>query len=1149
MILTTSKIQTAIIKAWYSIALKAVKYYGGLAVGINNSCLLKQIRLLRAYVEILRNFKIVGSTITCSCCIEGDYTVLLNELSELTEAKIQFGCDNSGSMYYNEISYPFTYFYDSDNQKIVIQFSTLIDPSTEDPYVLNLDGVAFTDNCSFEPNTISPIEVAVIEEVTDDPVTADNIYGDWDGNITIYEPDGVTPLDILNNPLTIPVDIIDNPQEIVNKWNSEGPEDWLMLYDGTQFTMLTPFDGTDYSGYKVVFSQYEGGQDSLALRTLSTFIPQPFVTEGTRASTLVDIPNTFVGSVPATSVIEPAISQPFVTEFVLARAEIIIPNTIFSTVQAAATMTIDVEDEAMFGTTNPSNQFFVYTNGGFTIMFSHTGPYTDPAALVSGFNANNGNGFTMSYVGPSPTSGFSRFQVASPISGQPFNNGVINIIYTAAVIYQNNSGTFSGGKSIKPLSLTVEDTIGLTYSVTAPSFSDVQDFITDFNTTLAGSYTVSLGISNPGTSRLVFTPAGPFTAVYNNTPLTFTAVDPTYAGGTYINSNNYKGGIDTTECTYLLELYDSSNVLVLPVIENTTPTIYTSVADIAADIQTNIDNTYVFGIGVNANNEITTNFPYPFELPQSLICDTYNGYYFKLFINYTSAEYSDYSSDNSTISGGINAVSNKYDISDNLNAIFSRTADSYNYPNGSEIENGLIPDFNTNPLLYEAEYAGSGDPIAETPSTVLNAFITELTAAGISNGQEINAYLDDFELGKYQAPITGGLPSYATMISNLNSNIVSNNYVLGLTSSFTGPGIFQESPPNEAAAYNGKLLKINKVRYTASTVTLNFGSALPNTSFFIKVGDANICIYSQSSFKLGSEVALLVEDSISFLGGGYTAIATGSSVVITAPPFTGSSLNGFPLSLLVVSGTVIVNTVPYSTAPLINISSFTGGSTTTSLIKEESFEGGLASISTTKVRFYSPIQPLTTPVFGTGNWVYNGFILTYDYNTSEYVINGVFDNGIDPTVGQFTAEVLEADLDPYATLYDDLPPQNYTSRQALVDSFNASPDNLDFQIKLPLVGNVVQFLSPPDSFSFFNGYIFRYSYDYVSPQYTDYVNVNSTFINGVDPTLTPYEGTFDEGNIGLFVNDNPCEETTAEQECLTNKQVSDIINHINKLVK
>ena len=75
MILTPLKIQMSIIKAYYSLALKTIKYYGGLAIGINNECLLKEARLLRKYVEILKNFDIVGSTITCSCCLEGDCIV------------------------------------------------------------------------------------------------------------------------------------------------------------------------------------------------------------------------------------------------------------------------------------------------------------------------------------------------------------------------------------------------------------------------------------------------------------------------------------------------------------------------------------------------------------------------------------------------------------------------------------------------------------------------------------------------------------------------------------------------------------------------------------------------------------------------------------------------------------------------------------------------------------------------------------------------------------------------------------------------------------------------------------------------------------------------------------------------------------------
>jgi hypothetical protein len=120
--LTSLNIQVAIIKAFYALAKKSVKYYTGLALGKNNTCLFKEIRLLRAYVEILKNFKIVGSTITCCCSVEGDYTVLLNEDLSVTNTPIQFGCDNQGYMVFNNIGYTFTYWYDEPNSEIVIQF-------------------------------------------------------------------------------------------------------------------------------------------------------------------------------------------------------------------------------------------------------------------------------------------------------------------------------------------------------------------------------------------------------------------------------------------------------------------------------------------------------------------------------------------------------------------------------------------------------------------------------------------------------------------------------------------------------------------------------------------------------------------------------------------------------------------------------------------------------------------------------------------------------------------------------------------------------------------------------------------------------------------------------------------------------------------
>jgi hypothetical protein len=1279
MILTSNKIQTAIIKAYCCMASKAIKYYAGLAVGKNNACLLKEVRLLRAYIDILKSFKIVGSQTICNCCIEGDYTVLLNDLSELTEANIQFSSNNTGSMYYNDISYPFTYFYDSNNKIIVIEFSTLINPSTDEPYILNLNDVNFTDNCSFEPGTVSPIEVGVIEEVTETPVTVNNIYGNWDGNITIYEPGGGTPLNIPNNGLPIPSNILDDPEAIAVYWNDNGPTDWLLLYDGTQFTMLTPFDGTDYSTYIVKYNQYEGGSDSLINPT--SFIPQNFVPTGTKASVIVDIPNTFVGSVPATSVIQPAISeQSFVTIPTQASTILEIPTDIFSNPGSKASTQFTARDD-FFICTNNSNYIYdpapninwyfepraatlsfaniqeciTYVNnnlsfgyelelvstsvityptnvpatastpffnsssytagdvfnikldsmyfntstpiGTYTVLPGDTNAdvvagliasinslgiftgtvttdindflyFTAPAGTGSDWNAvyymyieDTTAGFaTITYFayGNNLTENEYTLSIIAPTATSSINS---NTSYVGFGFVNNINSNFSGGvDSSTTLPVEVVSAVdGTLYSILTNTFTSVDDFITAFN---AASLTqaTNIGVNGIYTQVEFKSPISDVNNfVYNTTLLEFSF------NNIVVASNNYFGGIDITECTYTLELYDSSNVLILPVIENLTPTNYTSVSDIATDIQNNIDNTYVFGIGVNINDEITTSYPDP----QSLICDTYNGYYFKLFVDYTSTQYSDYLSEDSFINGGVNAVSNEFEISDSENGvIFSRALGTYNYPNGSEVQNGLISDFNDNntgalPLLYSAEYVSVGDDTLEINATVSNNFLTELTAEGITNGQEINAFIDNVYIGKYQAPATGVLPSYSDMITALNNSIVSTNAIPGLTSNATGSGIFQISPVTQANAYNGKLLKINKKTYTAATTTITFGNALAFTSFRLFTDSYGDIFNFETTVLpvLNTVIAAAFTSSVNSSESGMTATRVGAVVTIVGPPFTGGSFNGTPIKM------DLNNTAPYNVGGItINTnvylasgnwsnypinSNFQGGTQSSNvLIKQAAFSGGVAPLTTTRVKFNSPTQPLIAPEYGTGNWAFNSEFFTYNYNLAEYVINNLYSGGIDPTVGQLIVEILESDLTPYATLYNDITPQNYISRQSLANIFNATnpfPDN--FQISLVVGSALAQFLSPPTSFDYFNTFKFRYSYDYVSPQYTDYVDVTTTFIGGVDPVLTPYDGEFVEGDIGTFVTDNPCIPTTVEQTCLSNNQVLNIINKITKMCK
>jgi hypothetical protein len=133
MILTPLNIQVAIIKAFYALAKKSVKYYTGLAFGKNNTCLFKEIRLLRAYVEILKNFEIVGSTDSCHCCIQGNYVY---SDTEGPINQIQFLCDGTGYLPPDA----FTYQYDSANNNLIWDL---------DGDITTFTSITFTSDCSF----------------------------------------------------------------------------------------------------------------------------------------------------------------------------------------------------------------------------------------------------------------------------------------------------------------------------------------------------------------------------------------------------------------------------------------------------------------------------------------------------------------------------------------------------------------------------------------------------------------------------------------------------------------------------------------------------------------------------------------------------------------------------------------------------------------------------------------------------------------------------------------------------------------------------------------------------------------------------------------------------------------------------------------
>jgi hypothetical protein len=113
--------------------------------------------LLRVYIDILKNFEIVGTITTCCCSIEGDYKVIL------PNDKIyyfQFSCDDKGYLVTEDNGgYDFTYSYDETNNQLIMSFDvdysyqsyfTLTAGGGVTTYTVLLDGVIIYFNPSIE---------------------------------------------------------------------------------------------------------------------------------------------------------------------------------------------------------------------------------------------------------------------------------------------------------------------------------------------------------------------------------------------------------------------------------------------------------------------------------------------------------------------------------------------------------------------------------------------------------------------------------------------------------------------------------------------------------------------------------------------------------------------------------------------------------------------------------------------------------------------------------------------------------------------------------------------------------------------------------------------------------------------------------------
>ena len=1031
MMLTPLNIQVAIIKAFYALAKKSVKYYTGLAFGKNNTCLFKEIRLLRVYLEILKNFEIVGSTITCCCSVEGDYTVLLNTDLPLTNANIQFGCDNQGYMLFNNIGYPFTYWYDVPNNKIVIQFvpdvpnpnrvsnpnmtfnlngwnvdnfeysgygvgSALYIGEGADGYLMQnvleigktytvtfdlltdfdaipnnttitvyagtqeveifndqiansevitlettitcfgntefkivgksdldfanlnffiknvdvrevvnttitVEDVEFSSECNILGNAASPIEVAVIESITNPPVTVDNIYGTWDGSITISKNGNVA------YSLIIPVGIIDNPIAIVDYWAANALSDWILLYDEGHFVIYSPFNNVDYSAYTAYFNQYEGGRDATLGFDLSEL--PPFVNVNTPATAnILFKQNTFILSRrPETQSVPVPTTLPYVATPTPAVVDILIPRNQFA-VGTPATMSIPLNE--LFNTTS---QEFYYEG---TLMFSHMGSYTDMAELVNNFNSNNGLGFSASDGGTLPIPG--EVLATASNAANVFNTGIFDDVYTARLFNQNlginlTIGTYTvGDDSPEDIANFLSDSItdsniyqgtvsvvGTVITLTAPvgtgdSWNTGYAFELQKNNNRSSSYVFSGGQAPPTIPIHLLDITAP--NIYPQTAYDGTLIEIQYPGYEP-DGSQFAGAVDTMAGVVTFDDSLTMNTIY------TSSTVFSNISEMLNDFN------YVTGNSLDAIAEITNFDPVNYTVtitvpsPPNAAYD-FNGntltYMYTYFSIYTNI---------GTYSGGIDTTISTYTLT-----VYTPGAIAYtvvtNSNNYTDIQS-ILDEINANSLFNVDFTIFTGESNDIYMSTVLassafNNFYFELNLTYSSAEYTASNFTTDVVLGT----MTGGVDRVAPNISLVNDFNATTIYSLAQDSyNFNGINGFitafnTASPYNYTAEFIGsygstpELMSTNSLNlptltYMANRVTrlITYYTTIPSISApRISMG---VYVAEAPADYAPANVASGLAASINALGFPGTAYVTFSTnLIVEAPSGTFGSWNG-----------------------------------------------------------------------------------------------------------------------------------------------------------------------------------------------------------------------------------------------------------------
>ncbi len=1112
---------------------------------------------------------------------------------------------------------------------------------------ITIEDVEFSSECNILGDAPSPIEVAVIETVNHQlAVTVDNIYGSWDGNITI-----ASGINVLYTSNPIPAAIMNDPIAIVEWWATPGNglADWVLLYDEDHFVLYSPFNNVNYSAYTAYFNQYQGGTDATLGFDLSGLTPFVNVNTPAYADILFE-QNTFVLSRrPETPSVPVPATLPYSTTATPAIVDILIPINQFSVGQPA-TMSIP-----LYNLFTSLEQEFYYQGSS---MFSNATPLSTIQEVITLFNANNGLGFSASNGGTQPINetlatalnADTIFNTAAPgdryiaklsytilgittnvtigeyivggddvpadvasyvafdiidsgvfqgtvsvngtvitltaplgtgaswntiykftlqkgVSGRaaiyPFsggvgtpttpiyilniqapnvyseasyNGGVIEIVYPLDP-YEPDGGQFAGGINSSPGIVTFDDSLTASTIYTSSTvFTSIEEMIEDFNTITGntlGATAEIMGSDFTNYTVRITVPSPPEAAFdFNGTTLVYMYnLFSIYTyGGIYYN------GSDITTSTYTLTVYDLFGD---PDVVVTNTGNFTDIQAILDEI--NADPTF------NADFTVFTGEANDIYLSTILAAATFNGYSFDLDLTYASAEYvsDNFTTPIETMVGGVDRVAPSITLVNDFNAttIYSLTQDTYNF-NGI---NGFINAFNTaSPFNYSALSLGTFATLPEIRSVSLTNIPNQTEEPIVVFRlyyQSISPPASPVLIGTYTPATTPGFTG-ANIAANLAAS--ANALWVGSTNSSSANNLTLQAPLGTNGSFNGRYTLVEKTIYTRAVgnitvisgsngvitgkLQLGISGSIPVTFPVFSANGVNTASWWASAY-------------VGVINGGtgthgYTAALggpTANRIIITAPSTSGTSANGKQiLTLQTADGVATQATIPV----------LSGGSQLPTIISTSIFAGGGLTI-------YDKVRFTANPAVYT--WEYNGSDLIYTNLSAspDYIYPGEFFDGNDNTAGQVSLLLTNPPPiypNPIYTLYNDVAPVNYTSFQGWANAINNSVNNLDFSASVLTTDFTIH--SPEDSFSYFNDSNLALSYIYASPQWSGFdYDQELPIENGVDPELTPYEGSFTAGDLGDFINTDPCSPSTVTQTCLTNSQISKVIQHIDKLVK